>query len=108
MRRLLHITLILYFVLLLAAAGLFYLGFRPDRLAGAPAIIVFFLWLADGLALMAAGIALLRRVIARIYPASEAIRLAVLSLLATVLGAAPAFIIVELVYKLGLFLQARP
>jgi hypothetical protein len=106
MRRLLHISLGLYFPLLLAAVAVLYLNFRDDILTQPLFLACFFLWLGDGLIAMAAGIANLRRVLLRIFSPAESCSLASLAILASALGALPTFIIVELGYKLILFLRS--
>jgi len=108
MQRALYISLISYFLLLLAAAGAFWADFHPDRLASPLALTLFSLWLGDGLASLVIAIVILRRILRRIYPLPDAAILASLALLTAGLGLPPVYILIELAYKLILYLQLQP
>ncbi len=104
MRRLLYITMALYPPLLLVALASLKFDFRPDSFGPPLAKAFFFLWLLDGCAVLVGSIVVINRLALGAYPAKTTAMLAPLAIIGVIIGLPPAYVAVELVYKLILYL----
>jgi hypothetical protein len=105
MRRVLYISLILYLPLLLTAAVDLFGDFRPDSLGSLLFRVLFVVWVIDGFAGLVAGIAVLRRLGRRALVSDSPALWWALSIIAVAIGIPPAYILVELAFKLVLYLH---
>ena len=104
MRRFLYITMALYLPLLLVALASLKFDFRPDSFGAPLAKTFFILWLIDGCAVLVGSIIVINRLILRAYPAKTTALLTPLAIMGLIIGLPPAYVTVELVYKLILYL----
>lgn len=100
---LLKISLILYLPMLAAVAAVFFGDFRPDSLGSPLAKALFLLWALDGLLCLVSGVAVIMALLRGEAFENKAFHW-VLSIFGSVMGLLPAFILVELFYKLLLYL----
>jgi len=104
MRRALYISVLLYLPLLLASAAVFFGDFRTETLGSSLFQTLFILWVLDGFVCLVSGISAIRTVYMEIFSSKKSAPLAVLSLIAVLLGIPPAYILVEMASKLARYL----
>jgi hypothetical protein len=99
-RRAFNILFALYFPALFALLFRFYPDLRPDALEDPAVKGLALLWLADGVGLLALALALLKRQL-RLPSGGRSLPLAGLLLAGALLGLPPAYLALDLAFKLA-------